>query len=90
MKIIVLAWGSLVWDPRILAVASGFQSNGPLLPLEFSRVSANQRLTLVIDEASGTPCETYTAVSAFKELRAAKENLRVREGMPSQKGIRLY
>src|SRR5947208_12948807 len=74
MKVIILAWGSLVWSPRALAITSGFEPNGPSLPLEFSRVSGDGRLTLVIDERSGVPCKTYTAASSLAELETAKEN----------------
>jgi hypothetical protein len=87
VKVLVLAWGSLVWKPELLAIAAAFQPNGPLLPIEFSRISGDGRLTLVIDETSGVPCTTYTAVSAFQELGPARENMRIREGMPSQKGV---
>ena len=39
VKSVVLAWGSSVWDPRDLQIASKFAANGPLLPIEFCRVS---------------------------------------------------
>lgn len=87
MKIAVLAWGSLVWDLRYLAIAAGFKPNGPRLRIEFCRVSGNGRLTLVIDETFGASCATYAAVSAFGDLNAAIENLRIREGMPGAKGV---
>jgi hypothetical protein len=83
MKIAVLGWGSLLWDPRDLQLAAPFELTGPNLPIEFCRVSKNHRLTLVIDEAFGTLCQTYAGVSAFDELDAAVENLRLREGMSS-------
>ena len=38
MKIAILAWGSLVWDLRTLAVDGDFQPTGPRLPIEFSRI----------------------------------------------------
>jgi hypothetical protein len=41
----------------------------------------------VIEEALGTPCITYSAISAFDNLDAAMENLSDREHMPSPKGI---
>jgi len=43
MKIAVLAWGSLVWDRRDLAVAGNFEPTGPRLPIEFCRVSGDGR-----------------------------------------------
>ena len=80
VKIAVLAWGSLVWDPRELKTAAEFKADGPLLPVEFCRISADGRLTLAIDETFGDVCTTYSAPSAFADLDAAIENLRKREG----------
>jgi len=87
LRIAILAWGSLVWNCGDLAIETAFEPNGPLLPIEFSRVSGNGRLTLVIDEESGASCRTCVAVSALPSLKTAIENLRVREGMPSVKGV---
>ena len=87
MKIAVLAWGSLVWDRRELSVIDDFKPAGPSLPIEFCRVSRDDRLTLVIDETVGTKCLTYTATSTFDNLIEAKENLRQREGMDHVNGI---
>jgi hypothetical protein len=80
VKSAVLAWGSLLWDPRDLQTADKFVANGPLLPVEFCRVSADGRLTLAIDENFGAVCTTYSAPSALQSLDAAIENLRCREG----------
>jgi hypothetical protein len=86
-KIAVLGWGSLVWEPGGLNAAPKFASNGPLLPIEFCRVSDDGRLTLVIDETYGALCATYSAPSAIQDLDAAIDNLRLREGMPNARGI---
>lgn len=80
MKIAVLAWGSLVWDPRDLMTARTFAANGPLLPVEFCRISEDGRLTLAIDEDVGAVCTTYSAESAHDDLDRAIENLRAGEG----------
>jgi len=87
MKISIIGWGSLVWNGQNLALAGQFEPIGPRLPIEFCRVSRNECLTLVIDETLGAPCITYSAVSHFSTLDSAIENLRVREGMPTRKGI---
>lgn len=87
MRVAVLAWGSLVWDRRSLEIEGDFRPTGPRLPIEFCRVSSGGRLTLVLEEALGTPCVTYAALSAFGDLDAAIENLRVREGMPTAKAV---
>ena len=80
MKIAILAWGSLIWEPRGLQTATEFVPFGPILPIEFSRVSKDKRLTLVVDDANGDECQTYVATSKFDELDAALLNLWVREG----------
>jgi hypothetical protein len=87
VKIAVLAWGSLVWDPRDLRTAAEFVANGPLLPIEFCRISADGRLTLAIDETFGDVCKTYSAPSALESLEAAIDNLRIREGMPNAHAV---
>ncbi|NOE24830.1 hypothetical protein [Ruegeria sp. HKCCD6157] len=38
----------MIWDPRELPVCSEWQVDGPLLPVEFARQSADDRITLVI------------------------------------------
>jgi hypothetical protein len=83
MKIAILGWGSLLWDPRDLKLVAPFELTGPSLPIEFCRVSKNLRLTLIIHEEFGTLCQTYAATSAFTNRAEAMENLRVREGMSS-------
>jgi hypothetical protein len=87
VKCAVLAWGSLLWDPRDLQTAGEFMANGPLLPIEFCRVSADGRLTLAIDETFGAVCKTYFAPSALGTLDEAIENLRLREGMPNAQAV---
>ena len=87
MKSAVLAWGSSVWDPRELQTAAEFVANGPLLPIEFCRISADGRLTVAIDETFGSVCKTYSAPSALDALDAAIENLRLREGMPNTRAV---
>ena len=80
LKSAVLAWGSLVWDPRDLQTVAKFAPNGPLLPVEFCRISADRRLTLAIDETFGDVCTSYSALSAGESLDAAIDSLRRREG----------
>ena len=87
MKSAVLAWGSLVWDPRELQTTGKFTANGPLLPIEFCRVSDDGRLTLAIDESFGALCKTYSAPSALESLDAARHDLCLREGMADARAI---
>jgi hypothetical protein len=77
----------LVWDPRELQTAAKFAPDGPLLPIEFCRISADGRLTLAIDETFGAICNTYSAPSAADTLDAAIENLRLREGMGNARAV---
>lgn len=83
MNIAVLAWGSVVWDLRDLRIASQFAPVGPELPLEFARVSGDNRLTLVVDEVVGTNCGTFAAKSVYDDLDDALTNLWKREGSGS-------
>jgi hypothetical protein len=80
MSIVILAWGSLVWDSRDLPMASAWQLNGPKLPIEFSRVSKDARLTLVIDPVDGVEVPTRFARSKRLFLLDAVADLRDREG----------
>ena len=79
INICVLGWGSLIWNEGHLCLGGNFQNNGPALKLEFSRLSSDGRLTLVIDEIQGETCMTFHAVSAFKDLDSAIGNLWIRE-----------
>lgn len=87
MKIAILGWGSLIWDPRDLPRESFWERPGASLPLEFSRVSSDGRLTLVIDRDHGDESETYYAVSPRADLKDAVEDLRIREGTPDKTNI---
>jgi hypothetical protein len=87
VKSVVLAWGSLVWDPGALQTAGKFTADGPLLPIEFCRVSDDGRLTLAIDESFGALCKTYSAPSALEDLDAARDDLCLREGMADARTV---
>jgi hypothetical protein len=87
MTIAILAWGSLIWNPGTLHIEGGWTPGGPTLPIEFSRISNNGRLTLVIDEQAGVPVPTRYALSSFTSTDAAVRDLQIREGAPTAKGI---
>lgn len=87
MKIAILGWGSLIWDPRDLPRESFWERPGPCLPLEFSRVSRDCRLTLVIDRDHGDDCETYYVLSPRADVEDAIEDLRSREDTPDKSNI---
>jgi len=84
-KIAILAWGSLVWDdqwPQFDKQRGEWLKNGPMLPLEFSRVSSSRdkALTLVIDPDNGSDCKVMYAMSKRKNPADAIADLRDREG----------
>ena len=83
MKIAVLGWGSLIWDPRTLAIEGDWEDDGPRLPLEFARVSKSRlrALTLVIVEG-GKPAPVLWAVSTEGNLPRARKNLKEVEDTP--------
>jgi len=78
-RIAILGWGSLIWCPRQLQYEGEWQQGGPVLPIEFSRISSDGRLTLVIDTQRGVDTPTRFVVSSHTDLKSAIENLRDRE-----------
>lgn len=90
MKIAILGWGSLIWNPKSLQYNNeiGWQKDGPFLPLEFARISMDGRLTLVITSDSREVQTLYT-VSTSTILNEAILDLAVREGS-GRKSIGYY
>lgn len=84
MKIAILGWGSLLWEPGEFFnewIELPWNLDGPELKIEFSRIS-NKRdgaLTLVIDEANGTPTAVAWCLSKRKLLEDTVADLRCRE-----------
>src|ERR1035437_3489653 len=82
MKIAIIAWGSVVWRPADLPFSESdpeWHDDGPELPLEFSRISKDARLTLVLD-STGTTLPTFHRKSSRSCLMDAAADLRDREG----------
>lgn len=90
MKIAILGWGSLFWQPKELAFDKEFRwkEDGPTLPIEFARISSNGRLTLVLTE-KGTEVPTLYALSTYKTIEESVLNLAIREGS-GRKSIGCY
>jgi len=82
--ILILGYGSLIWDLDDLAPkvrGDWHLSAGPPLPLEFSRISPKrkQSLVVVIDPAAGDPCPTHAIESARDTVAEAVTDLAARE-----------
>jgi len=76
--IVCLAWGSLIWDPKDLAIESEWFPDGPGVPVEFARQSEDGRLTLVM----GAGFQVFPSLwsrMASQSAEDAIENLRARE-----------
>lgn len=87
MRIAILGWGSLIWDLENLSPhVSGdwHMSGGPLLPMEFSRVSAKRKMGLVVclDPDVGKDCPTHVIRSSRRKLDDAISDLAIRERSP--------
>lgn len=92
MKIAILGWGSLIWQPKELEYNKtfGWNEDGPILPIEFARISIDGRLTLVITE-NGTFNKTfYTLANENLTFEDVFENLRIREGKCKRRDIGFY
>jgi hypothetical protein len=87
MRIAIFGWGSLIWDRRDLPITGDWQRGGPVLPIEFGRISRSGGragcLTLVIDEQYGANVTTRFAHSPRTNLDSAIADLRTREGTSS-------
>jgi len=79
-----LGWGSLVWDPRDLPIQRYWFEDGPLVPVEFARVSNNGRLTLVVTEGVRL-VRVLWAIMETDKLQEAKLELCRREKIPEQR-----
>jgi hypothetical protein len=89
MKIAILGLGSLIWDRRDLTISGEWQRGGPVLPIEFCRISTRGEragcLTLVIDEQHGEDVPTSLALSSRMNLDDAIADLGIREGTTSDR-----
>ena len=83
MKTAIIAWGSVVWKPGDLPFNdhdNEWHKDGPELPLEFSRISKDARLTLVLETSIGTTLPTLHRKSSRCCLMDTAADLREREG----------
>jgi hypothetical protein len=78
-KIACIGWGSLLWKPGPVTLATPWRPGGPDLPLEFLRDSDDSdELALVISE-DAAPMPTFHALMATGDIDEAREQLRQRE-----------
>jgi hypothetical protein len=78
MKIVCIAWGSMLWNLKGFPIEGEWGEGGPSIPLEFARHSDGEIASLVV-LASGPVSTTYWAPIAVDSLDAAREALRKRE-----------
>jgi len=80
LKIAIVGWGYLIWDPRGMDLEPQWHADGPLLPVEFARFSSGPVLTPVLVE--GAPLQpTLWTLSRKASVLAAAADLAVREGV---------
>ena len=91
MVIVCLGWGSLIWKPEPLPLASEWFTDGPLLPIEFARVGEGGELATALC-LNAKPCRVLWAVLHAESLQTACSALRAREQIPEdrQDGIGVF
>jgi len=82
MNIAFLGWGSLRWDRRELRTKGDWHEDGPLLPVEFRRLSNRGRITLVL-HPDAEDVQALWILAGFEDLQKARENMREVEGTPN-------
>jgi hypothetical protein len=80
MKIACIGWGSLIWRPEGLPIHNKWFEDGPILPIEFTRHSSDDRITLIIDEQA-KPVRTLWSLMTCTNIDDAVEALKQREGV---------
>lgn len=83
MKIACVGWGSLIWRPEGLKIQNHWFEDGPILPIEFTRISNNNRATLIIDN-NAKPVRTLWALMTTDSIDGAKKSLMDREGIKKE------
>lgn len=84
MKIACLGWGSLIWKPDDLPIAGEWHTDGPALPIEFSRVSDGGELATAIC-LNAAPVQVLWAWLAMENVSLACDALRQRESIPEER-----
>ncbi len=80
VKIAIIGWGYLIWDPLGMDLEPEWHTDGPLLPVEFARFSSGPRLLPVL--VGGAPLQpTLWTFSRKASVLSAAADLAVREGV---------
>lgn len=80
VKIAIIGWGYLIWDPLGMDLEPEWFRDGPLLPVEFARFDSGPRLLPVLVE--GAPLQpTLWTYSRKATVLSAAADLAVREGV---------
>lgn len=85
MEIAILGWGSLIWRPTHCGTTldirppGHWEPDGPVLPIEFARISRDGSLTLVVVPDYAHAVATLWTKSAHRELDPVIRNLAARE-----------
>lgn len=77
-KIACIGWGSLIWNPGTLPRLGGWHRDGPMLPVEFARESADRKITLVICKEV-PEVQTLWTLLDVEDLESARQHLGLRE-----------
>jgi len=79
-KMAYLGWGSLLWNYKDLKIGE-WEKTSLKLPLEFSRISQDGRLTLVIDEENGAENNIWMTPAKYKNIDLAINALKKRKDL---------
>ena len=82
MKIACLGWGSLIWKPGVLPVEGEWHQDGPLVPIEFSRIADGGELSTAIC-LNAEPVPVLWAWLTVGNLATGCELLKAREAIPA-------
>ncbi len=79
MRVAVLGWGSLVWKPEPMKLKDRWHFDGPMLPVEFARISrnssTNQDRLIIVPYQGSKLIPVLWATAAHDNIDAAARNL---------------
>ncbi|HSF96669.1 MAG TPA: hypothetical protein VLA52_16705 [Thermohalobaculum sp.] len=86
----IIGWGSLIWDLENLTPhvrGDWAMAEGPVLPMEFTRISPKRKLGLVVclDPRHGVGCRTHAIGSVRGSIAETVADLARRERAPDER-----